>query len=260
MADSLEISTGHTGPTAPNQPMQGGLEPNESEASQERQTEQTPSEQQYEVPDKFMLEDGTVDVEAMAKSYMELEKGYSKNTEETQETGEVENNFPLSDDEMAAYGQELMQNGSLSEESFSAMEARGLPRAIIEQYIQGQQALVNQNQAQFLETVGGQENYDALADWASDNLSEAEITAYDNTMNTGDPNQIQMAIQGLFARYQQATNRPTLLKGDTGTSGASQAFRSWAEVTAAMKDPKYQNDPSYRQDIQNRLSVSNLNS
>ena len=258
MSDSLEVSAGNigeTGPDGPNQPIYEGYV-NESEASTEGQEEQVA--EQLEVPGKFIMEDGSVDVESLVKSYTELERGLSApeegaETPETQDTGYI-----ITPEQGEAYSMELQENGDLSDESYDTMEAQGLPRDMVEQYVQGQLALAAQQEAQLLEGVGGAENYGALTEWACENLSESEIDAYDSMVETGDAAQIQMAIAGLHARYQQATGRPTLLQGETGTSGASQAFRSWAEVTEAMKNPKYQSDPSYRKDIESRLAVSNF--
>ena len=38
----------------------------------------------------------------------------------------------------------------------------------------------------------------------------------------------------------------------------SNAFRSQAELIAAMSDPRYDKDPAYRQDIADKLAVSNI--
>jgi hypothetical protein len=35
-------------------------------------------------------------------------------------------------------------------------------------------------------------------------------------------------------------------------------FRSQAELVAAMSDPRYDKDPAYRQDIADKLAVSNI--
>ena len=35
-------------------------------------------------------------------------------------------------------------------------------------------------------------------------------------------------------------------------------FRSQAEVVAAMQDPRYDNDPAYRQDVFQKLERSNI--
>jgi hypothetical protein len=69
-----------------------------------------------------------------------------------------------------------------------------------------------------------------------------------------------MSAQGLQAAYQNQTG----IEGDTyggkqaAPEGSGHLFRSNAEVTAAMKDPRYESDPAYRQDISDRLERSDL--
>ena len=37
-----------------------------------------------------------------------------------------------------------------------------------------------------------------------------------------------------------------------------QGFRSQAEVLQAMQDPRYDSDPAYRQDVFNKLEISDI--
>ena len=39
---------------------------------------------------------------------------------------------------------------------------------------------------------------------------------------------------------------------------ASNGFRSQAEVVQAMSDPRYDTDPAYRQDVYDKLEISNV--
>ena len=46
----------------------------------------------------------------------------------------------------------------------------------------------------------------------------------------------------------------------TAPSNTTENFRSQAEVVRAMSDPRYENDPAYRQDVYDKLERSpNLN-
>ena len=77
-------------------------------------------------------------------------------------------------------------------------------------------------------------------------------------MESGDADAAYFAIQALAAKYndsngvegQLLTGKPAKSKGDE--------FRSQAEVVRAMNDPRYENDPAYRQDIYNKLERSNI--
>ena len=260
----MQVSGEVTGPEAPNQPLYEGSETNEQEVQAEGQASPASEQHAFEVPDKFMQEDGTVDVEALSKSYMELERmrsGMPEEGDQVSEESEMSERASgelLSSDELQGYANEVLQDGNLSDETYQSLESRGLPRQLVEAYVEGQKALMQQSRADMLSAVGGEEAYGALTTWAEQNLSESEIEAYDNAMHSGDQNTIMMNIQGLYARYQQAESRPNLIAGEVGNTSGSNAFRSWAEVTKAMKDTRYRTDPAYRDDVTNRLSVSNL--
>ena len=260
MAERIDIQSPESGSEAPNQPIYEGYQPNEPEASPQGQPEPAPSEG-FEVPDKFVLEDGSVDVASLARSYSELEKMRSTPTAEEPNDGVSDGNqwSSLSEDNMQRYADEVSSQGQLSEESLQGLENDGIPRDLVDQYVSGMQALANQQRNAFLDPVGGEQGYAALSEWANENLSEAELDAYDAVMNSGDTNQINMNIQGLHARYQQATGRPSLIQGETSSEGSNTGFRSWDEVKQAMRDRRYQTDSAYRQDVTNRLAVSDLN-
>lgn len=259
-ANRIETTDGVAGSEAPNQPIYEGFQQNEPEAPPEGQPEQAASEG-YEVPDKFMREDGSVDVEALARSYSELERGQSQ--EETAPNEEVSDETmgeALSDENMLRYSNEVFGEGNLSEESYSSLESAGYNRGLVEKYVQLIQLEAEVLSEKVLEPVGGQEAYDELTKWAGENLPDAELATYNSVMNTNDPAQIDLAIKGIYARYQNGSvTKPNLIAGDTGGATASSAFRSWSEVTKAMRHSDYQNDPAYRQDVLDRLNVSHLN-
>jgi hypothetical protein len=76
-------------------------------------------------------------------------------------------------------------------------------------------------------------------------------------MVMGNDQQMNMAVQGLWARFNQGGNQP-MLQGDTGSSAPTGAFQSRAQVTAAMSDPRYRKDPAYREEVYRKLQQSNV--
>ena len=105
--------------------------------------------------------------------------------------------------------------------------------------------------------VGGPESYNQMINWAQDNFTPQEIQAYDNALEVGDMNNINLALQALYYRYTDAVG----VEGDMIQGKASEAvdgFRSQAEVVRAMGDPRYDNDPAYRQDVYNKLERSTI--
>ena len=95
--------------------------------------------------------------------------------------------------------------------------------------------------------------------WASENLSEAEINAYNTTVNGKNIEATKLAIAGLNARYKNAEGiEPNLSKGERPSSSNASGYRSWAEVTAAMSDQRYSKDVAYQADVQAKLKNSKL--
>ena len=107
-------------------------------------------------------------------------------------------------------------------------------------------------------TVGGKEAYENIMAWASEAMPQDATAAFDNLVNTGDGAMIQLAVLGLQQAYQQANG----FEGNmyTGRSAREMAdvFRSQAEVVQAMNDPRYDNDPAFRQDVFDKLSRSDI--
>ena len=112
------------------------------------------------------------------------------------------------------------------------------------------------NQVQNL--AGGEANYNSVLKWASENLPDNQIDAFDSVVDSVNPAAIGIAFQGLQSQYNEANGyEGRMLQGKpAGSSG--QVFRSQAELVAAMGDPRYDTDPAYRADVIQRLDSSDL--
>jgi aspartokinase len=111
---------------------------------------------------------------------------------------------------------------------------------------------------QIQQAVGGSDEYQNMIQWAGQNLSEQEIAMYDAVMDRGDPLAMFFAAQALSARYQDAVGYDGEMLTGNAPRNASDAFRSQAELVAAMDDPRYDKDPAYRADVADKLERSNL--
>ena len=107
-------------------------------------------------------------------------------------------------------------------------------------------------------SVGGEKEYQTLVEWVGQNLPESEINAFDQLLDTGNTNQIKLAVQGMNAQYKEANGyEGRMLQGKPAqTSG--DVFRSQAQLVKAMSDPRYDNDPAYRADVIEKLDRSDL--
>lgn len=106
-------------------------------------------------------------------------------------------------------------------------------------------------------SVGGEQQYAQMMQWAAQNLQPEEIAAYDAAIDSSNMASINLALRGLVSAYQEANGvEGKTIQGKTPASSSSTAFRSQAELIAAMNDPRYDVDPAYRMDVMNKLEMS----
>jgi hypothetical protein len=243
MADLQQVSINE-----PTQDENITLEQQDAMQENAQPTEQTEERPSW-LPEKFNS------AEDLAKAYGELEQQNSSDEPVAPPTEQPSEPTELGT-AIESATTEFMEGGELSDATFETLSKAGLPREFVETYLQGQQAIVDTQSAQVMETVGGQANYQAMSEWASDSLSESELQAFNEVVESGSVEQANMAVRGLYAQYRSAGGEaPSLMQGDT-TGNTTKPFNSAAQVTEAMRDPRYKTDPAYRKDVQNRLSVS----
>ena len=106
-----------------------------------------------------------------------------------------------------------------------------------------------------MSTVGGKEQYNEMIDWASKNLSSDEIKAFNSTIDTGTLEQAQLAIAGVQAKYSSNNAEPNLFSGNNADSNVG--YRSVGEMLRDINDPRYSTDSAFRQDVENKVKLSN---
>jgi len=219
----------------------------ENESSQENAQEESPEW----LPDKFNSP------EELAAAYKELEKRQSGGeTTESAEEGEGESSEVNAVFETATA--EYTEKGQLSEQTFAALAEQGISKDVVDSYIAGQEAISAQQTTQIYDAVGGESNYSDVIAWASDVLPDSEIDAYNAILQTGTMEQAAVAAKGLHAQYQASQGTaPTLRQGATSGEGIM-PFGSAAQVTEAMRDRRYLNDPAFRKTVEKRLAISDV--
>lgn len=199
--------------------------------------------------------------EEMAKAYKALQQKMSKPKAEKKESAKAEEaSAPeATTGAIDAARNEFAEAGELSDKTFDALEAAGLPREFVEQYIAGQQAMSVQQAATIQESIGGAGNYEAMAEWASENLADGDLDAFNDIVEGHSVEQARVAVKGLYAQFQAAGGKgPALVQGSTSGDAGVKPFGSTAQVTEAMRDPRYASDPAYREQVEKRMSVSSI--
>ncbi len=138
------------------------------------------------------------------------------------------------------------------------LEEIGIPSEIVDQFIDGQLAMVDQTRTTAFDAVGGEEYYNEMTQWAAANLEDSEVAAFNSQIDSGNMDTAMFAIQGLAARYRSETGvEPNLIGGEASDVSVG-AFQSLAEITSAMSDPRYEKDPAYRDQVARKLQRSSV--
>ena len=200
--------------------------------------------------------------EELEAAYLELQKklGDQSSKEEPEETPEEES----SDSSLLDQLWEQAQADNYNEETLQQL-AKADPNELAKMYLDYRSKAEQSAGPQMTEAdatnlrnaVGGDEKYNEMIGWASENLTAQEIELYDSVMGRGDPAAAYFAVQALAYRYQDANGvEGNLVQGKSPAT--SVGFRSQAELVQAISDPRYDSDPAYRQDVTRKLERSNI--
>lgn len=152
---------------------------------------------------------------------------------------------------------EWASSGELAEASYKKLEKAGIPKEMVDQFINGQIAAATLARNAVFETVGGEDNYTSIVQWAAKNMSAEEVAAYNGIVNGRDMAATKIAVAGLKARFDASNgSEPTLIGGD-GPSGSA-GYKSAAELKRDMNDPRYASDAAFRKEVENKLRVSSI--
>ena len=207
--------------------------------------------------EEYYQEDGTVNYESVNETYGEI-------------LGEIFKENSIDPFKISA---EFHKNeGEIPEDMYQSLLDAGLSKNAVDSYLTGRAAemgyiegeegaaeeLAQEEVKGIRDSIGGDEAYGKMVDWALDNLSRPEIEAFNEATNTMSGPQLSMMVQGLYTRYQNAMGvEPSLYSGRPASSGPT-PYRSTAEVVTAMSDPRWEKDVSYTENVKARLLGSNV--
>ena len=244
----------------------------EDELDSLRVGEELQAEQQDMLAGKFR------DAEEFEKAYMELQQklGQPRDDEATSEPKEEEESEVPKQDEELTEAQTLIgeaskefyaNDGTISAEmmdKLGSMDAKDLVQTYMEMQAVNDAAptevpdLSDREVMEIQSMAGGSEEYSQMTSWAGENLPPEDVQAFDSLIATGQMGAIRLAVAGLRSLYSEKVGyEGRMLSGKAATESVD-AFRSQAEVVRAMQDPRYENDPAYRNDVFTKLDRSNL--
>ena len=224
--------------------------------------------EEMEQQQETMLAGKYKNAEELEAAYIELQKklGAPKDSEETEEATESEEESEETSADSSLFDRLYEESkGEFSEETLKQI-AEAKPQDLAKMYLdyrynntQEKSTISEADAGSLKNSVGGEESYSKMLEWATDNLSEQEISMYDSVMDAGNAGAAYFAMQALSYRYKDSVGvEGNLLQGKAAANN-TRGFKSQAEVVTAMQDPRYDRDPAYRQEVMAKLESSNVN-
>ena len=244
----------------------------EDELDSLRVGEELQAEQQDMLAGKFR------DAEELEKAYIELQRKMGAGDREEPEatTEEEESEVPKQDELELTEAHTLIGEASKeywdndrtistdTMEKLSSMDAKDLVQTYMEMQALNDAAptevpdLSDREVMEIQSMAGGSEEYSQMTSWAGENLPPEDVQAFDSLIATGQMGAIRLAVAGLRSLYSEKVGYEGRMLSGKAATDTVDAFRSQAEVVRAMQDPRYENDPAYRNDVFNKLDRSNL--
>ena len=184
-----------------------------------------------------------------------LEADFQK--QQTREV-EIKGTLAKSGIDFDALAAEYDKDGALSAESITALEKAGYPKAVVDAYIAGLDALADRYVQEVKNLAGGEENYARLIQFIGAQ-PQSIIDGFNAAIQSGNIAQIQLALAGVQAQMTAAygTANPSVLAGAQG-AGTPTGYQTTAEMTKDMSDPRYQTDPAFTQEVYRKIQYSSL--
>ena len=205
--------------------------------------------------------------EELEKAHIELQKKLGEKSEEVSEEKEPQKEEAKESANLLDELWEQGVNNKLDKKTFEKLQKMD-PVEVAKLAMEQRQASQKQPQSreftdrdvqQIHGLVGGSENYSNMMSWATQNVSEQEVNMYDAVMELGNPLAAYFAVQSLALKYQDAAGKDGRMVTGKAPKQTADVFKSQAEMVNAMEDPRYADDPAYRQEILEKLERSNIN-
>lgn len=230
---------------------------------------------EFDTPEAFAAryaelagETSTTDDNAEAEASTE-EATAEENAEETEENAEEETNKEPSGDPVRdlltskgidydALTEQYAADGGLSDESYAKLEEQGYPKALVDNYLAGEQMRIEQAETRLYSIVGGKDQFAVMAGWAASALSEKEVQSLNTAFASGNEASAEMAMSTLKLKYEAANGRTPKTVGGRTKAATTKTYSSAAEISRAVNDPRYRSDPAYRAEVEEKIARSSI--
>ena len=144
---------------------------------------------------------------------------------------------------------QLENNGDFDEPTYEALQKVGIPKDIVETYVENIKFRRDRTVSDALEYVGGEDAWRNMNQWAVDNLPQEEISKFNELLAS---DQWKIGVDAMKVRMGSNTFEPKMTTGNQ-LPGTTYGYKSKSEMKADMSNPKYQSDPSFRKEVMRKM-------
>ena len=148
-------------------------------------------------------------------------------------------------------------SGELSEETKKLMDENGLTKHI-DMLVEGHKAIQERNNQEVFSTVGGEDSYKELQEWAGDNMDEQQREAFNSALFSGNLYLAKLAVQGLKAQYVAANGQEPnrVIEGGNSANEANRPFADREAYFAETRTIEYKRNPVHRAQVEAKRNKS----
>ena len=269
----------------------GMVAPGQENIVEEFAREQEQAQQEEAILGKFKSP------QELAKAYAELQRKMGEQGSKPDSSPDVESDTApaeaesyTADQAVEIYGKEAVEKlagkgvdlanvmyradsgEDISEHYDTLAETFNVSRQMVENYVSNARSegaegdgLSEADATALMNSVGGQDSFNALSNWARSNLSQEELANYNAVVDSGNKDAISWALKAMQARQggSDAVVEPQLYGGGSPSDTATR-FESEQQVLDAMNKRNdrgqrlYDIDEAYRNKVQMILASSNV--
>lgn len=204
----------------------------------------------FEMPEKFKGKSA----EEIAKSYVELEKLYSRKIENKSTTEPA----PLSQEQYSKFETKFRETGSLSEEDYAELEKLGYSREVVDTEIAYRQYQEEKNILDVLAPLGGGlEKLNQVASWAKETKSEEEVKNINEALKSTNKQGQQAILKMLYNEYENRNTSQEPIHTNSPQVPRTRGYNNEADFFKDLSDPRYKSgDKYFIKAVEQKLSLT----
>lgn len=151
------------------------------------------------------------------------------------------------------------KTGKFSDADYKALADAGYSKGAVNAIVKGQVALAQEATRALFASVGGEQNFNTLSEFAVANDPDA-VEAFNEAQNRGDVRTAQVILKGIERAHKARYGTANKMVSGRPASGAkvqeAQGFATKAEMVKAMSDSRYGRDMKYTSEVERRVGAS----